>query len=194
MDIHKVRSNYRVCDNHFAPEYKIGDEYFSQSGLITGAVPTLNRSSNLKSDNTAPAVAGEENAVVIATVQPQYDPEAITGPSHENNERMDFQQSEIFVPSVATENIKSNVGSRRVNRKFENSAIRHDCAYSDIRGWSRTNLLFPLITVEWSIYLNILSMELFLNPEYFRSTCCVLPKKVICIKQKKRTRVLLFLL
>ncbi|KAK4879479.1 hypothetical protein RN001_007625 [Aquatica leii] len=117
MDIHKVRSNYRVCDNHFAPEYKIGDEYFSQSGLITGAVPTLNRSSNLKSDNTAPAVAGGENAVVIATVQPQYDPEAIAGPSHENNERMDFQQSEIFVPSVATENIKSNVGSRRAITK-----------------------------------------------------------------------------
>ncbi|KAK4886030.1 hypothetical protein RN001_002301 [Aquatica leii] len=117
MDIHKVRSNYRVCDNHFAPEYKIGDEYFSQSGLITGAVPTLNRSSNLKSDNTAPAVASEENAVVIATVQPQYDPEAIAGPSHENNERMDFQQSEIFVPSVATENTKINVGSRRAITK-----------------------------------------------------------------------------
>ncbi|KAF5308350.1 hypothetical protein FQR65_LT18214 [Abscondita terminalis] len=44
-DVEKVRNNYRICDYHFALEYMVGVQHFSISGLVTGAVPTLNSSS-----------------------------------------------------------------------------------------------------------------------------------------------------
>ncbi|KAF5277943.1 hypothetical protein FQR65_LT15895 [Abscondita terminalis] len=86
MDVEKVRNNYRICDYHFASEYMVGVQHFSISGLVTGAIPTLNSSSYLELDNTALIVQDETVNLTMESIsspRPQFF-EVVPGPSHEH--------------------------------------------------------------------------------------------------------------
>ncbi|KAF5269884.1 hypothetical protein FQR65_LT05682 [Abscondita terminalis] len=87
MDVEKVRNNYRICDYHFAPEYMVGVQHFSISGLVTGAIPTLNSSSYVELDNNALIVQDETVNLTMESIsspRPQFNFEVVAGPSHEH--------------------------------------------------------------------------------------------------------------
>ncbi|KAF5298722.1 hypothetical protein FQR65_LT09591 [Abscondita terminalis] len=78
MDVEKVRNNYRICDYHFAPEYMV-------SGLVTGAIPTLNSSSYVELDNNALIVQDEPVNLIMESIsspRPQFDFEVVAVPSY----------------------------------------------------------------------------------------------------------------
>ncbi|KAF5277336.1 hypothetical protein FQR65_LT15998 [Abscondita terminalis] len=64
MDVEKVRNNYRICDYYFAPEYIVGVQHFSISGLVTGAISTLNSSSYVELDLSSAFVSNIEQSSV----------------------------------------------------------------------------------------------------------------------------------
>ncbi|KAF5305003.1 hypothetical protein FQR65_LT07794 [Abscondita terminalis] len=78
---------YRICDYHFAPEYMVVVQHFSISGLVTGAIPTLNSSSYVELDNNALIVQDEPVNLTMESIsspRPQFDFEVVAGPSHEH--------------------------------------------------------------------------------------------------------------
>ncbi|KAF5286162.1 hypothetical protein FQR65_LT12920 [Abscondita terminalis] len=78
---------YRICDYHFATEYMVGVQHFSISGLVTGAIPTLNSSSYVELDNNALIVQDEPVNLTMESIsspRPQFDFEVVAGPSHEH--------------------------------------------------------------------------------------------------------------
>ncbi|KAF5290149.1 hypothetical protein FQR65_LT11661 [Abscondita terminalis] len=87
LDVEKVRNNYRICDYHFAPEYMVGVQHFSISGLVTGAIPTLNSSSYVELDNNALIVQDEPVNLTMESIsssRPQFDFEVVAGPSRKH--------------------------------------------------------------------------------------------------------------
>ncbi|KAF5296992.1 hypothetical protein FQR65_LT10144 [Abscondita terminalis] len=76
MDVEKVRNNYRICNYHFVPEYMVdGVQHFSISGLVTGAIPTLNSSSYVELDNNALIMQDETVNLTtesISSPRPQF--------------------------------------------------------------------------------------------------------------------------
>ncbi|KAF5291224.1 hypothetical protein FQR65_LT11459 [Abscondita terminalis] len=78
---------YRICDYHFATEYMVGVQHFTISGLVTGAIPTLNSSSYVELDNNALIVQDEPVNLTMESIsspRPQFDFEVVAGPSHEH--------------------------------------------------------------------------------------------------------------
>jgi hypothetical protein len=48
--IYVVQKDHAICDIHFDAKYRVDAKYFSQSGLVYGALPTINLPSRLESE------------------------------------------------------------------------------------------------------------------------------------------------